>query len=1081
MGLLNKCFLLLLGLGLAACRAAGENKAQNSLADQTTPLITPITSITEIPSKTILPTASPSSTPTLTPTQLPSATTTPTPSPTPTIQYPVKLYTPLPQDLPQIASDNLNDLARLAQWGDGQLIGLHHFEGNPWLAAVFDDGLRVYNGSNLEEMYWLPGSIPQGGNPVYSYYAFSPDGLIFALLENWSTLKIWELKDGQLLRQQKAWEHLGCVQRPVVSPSHNSIAIIGGCNQNNDESRVTLFRISDGKRIVSAHADQGGFSANGKFFITLLNQGKKVSVWDTESGNLIHEISTADEIRCPIVYSWSSLNWQKPATPGTHNNLECYAVSPDSKILAISTNSVVELWELNTGNLIKNINGSARTWFSENGSVLIAKHWGNSRYLSMYETDHFSQIAYFPNRVSETISPSGRFITSSEFVLLEVGLYESRGLVLQDVTNQRRLATFPVNYQALFSDDEAYLALYISEFSDQAKVVKVIKTLDGSLVVNLPGETNPIFHPDGNTLITTNKSQVSQWNLNEGTLIKAVEGVFPVVLAENNQVAMLGLGKLFTTSSQGQDGLIEAPMPIHPIEVLFTANGKMMIEHSLSGTRLIDLASLQSSEAYPRGAVFSQDGSFFAQALGNEVEIHRTSDNQLVCKLATEQPLGILFNPQENLLAISHAPRDLTIWDYSNCQLVHKLSSDNKVIHQMAFTPDGQSLLAIAKPNARGARRDLFKWDTKSGTFLKSRSYVCNWDLPLKISGDGRYVIYGANDCALRVADTQYLSDIWSLNLGERVNTINAVISYDGNLLITTHEQDVIRFWDIPQQKEIKVIDPNSEENLSRNIYDLNISPNGEYLTIVGEGLIQLWSIFDRAEGDSVLFALETPTPLPPRDPIPEVFIFDDFSDTNLRSYLWQSPETKIAKLFAYGIKNGIFEVRKKNLEEGGFIQFRTYYYMPEDPIRAFELRFQVPVMGDGKGAFLWLDIAGGLPNDQWWENRCVISGLTTPEPQATCAVGGIEAQTDQHFSEYEFNLFPQGETFHYGQWYTLRYEIDKETGTLYYYLDDQLVQIYQPKDAQVLKRTELSMNIAMWVDTLTSFYAWFDDVRITR
>jgi hypothetical protein len=67
-----------------------------------------------------------------------------------------------------------------------------------------------------------------------------------------------------------------------------------------------------------------------------------------------------------------------------------------------------------------------------------------------------------------------------------------------------------------------------------------------------------------------------------------------------------------------------------------------------------------------------------------------------------------------------------------------------------------------------------------------------------------------------------------------------------------------------------------------------------------------------------------------------------------------------------------------------------------------------------------------------------------------------------------------------FGQWYTVRMEIDPTTGAIQTYLDGILVEQYVAKDASTLLYSYIRPSIYIWTYELSPLVAEIDNVRIT-
>src|SRR5215510_825851 len=154
--------------------------------------------------------------------------------------------------------------------------------------------------------------------------AFSPDGKTLASTHNDSTIQLWDLKTGRLIRSFVG--HTGHVPAIVFSPDGKTIAA------GSHDQTVKLWDVSSGRLIRSFEGHKSfvhsvAFSPDGKT-IASGSYDHTLKLWDVSSG-------------------------RNRALEGHTEWVQSVAFSPDGKMLASgSTDKTVKLWEVSSGSLI---------------------------------------------------------------------------------------------------------------------------------------------------------------------------------------------------------------------------------------------------------------------------------------------------------------------------------------------------------------------------------------------------------------------------------------------------------------------------------------------------------------------------------------------------------------------------------------------------------------------------------------------------------------------------------------------------------------------------------------------------------
>ena len=127
-----------------------------------------------------------------------------------------------------------------------------------------------------------------------------------------------------------------------------------------------------------------------------------------------------------------------------------------------------------------------------------------------------------------------------------------------------------------------------------------------------------------------------------------------------------------------------------------------------------------------------------------------------------------------------------------------------------------------------------------------------------------------------------------------------------------------------------------------------------------------------------------------------------------------------------------------------------------------------VPMQADGVWGEISIMLCTDLPKP--WGAVCGLSNLATDTPRFGCMVYEDNSDT------YNFPVIP----VQFGQWYTVRMEMDPATGAIQTYLDGILVGHYLAKNASTLQYSFIKSFIFIWTYDHTPLMAEIDNVRIT-
>lgn len=605
--------------------------------------------------------------------------------------------------------------------------------------------------------------------------ALSADGKTLISASRDTTIKVWDLEKGQVVRTFKMnlIPQSESVYRVTIALSPDGQTLCGCSDQS---FTIEVWDVRTGRKIYALERDSQRSSDQTRWLAispdgqTLFSSGSeaRIQVWDLQNGQKIDTFTHPEEITA-------------------------LAVSPDGKTLTIGSKGKIILWNWEKGEEIAILYGHARLFYLlELGTFLEKESWVNKL----------------------LFSPDGKILVSRADDESVKVWDVKKGLEINslagDISGVRNWCISPDSKTLVTGSDR--------------KIIKVWDLQTGEEIRAIAGHPVGIeaiaLSPDGNTVICGGEdSTIRVWDLQQGKQIRTLSGAVDCVLA----LAISPDGKTLVSGTYGatlkvwdlpakQEIYILSGHPacVRPIEprskhsdaiksVAISPDGHAIA--SGSKDKIIKIWDLPTGRAIctltghssdVNSLAFTPDGQRLVSG-GEDIKIWDIQTGQVIRTFQGHSRAVNCFAiaPDGKILVSGSGDKIVKIWDLQTGREIRTLSGHSGGICAIALHPNGEAIASSSED------KTVKIWELQTGRLIRTLSGHSHHVRAVTFSPDGRAIASGSSDTTVKLWDWQAGREIATHQAHAEV--YSAAFAPDGKTLVTGSFED-IKVWGVPEE-----------------------------------------------------------------------------------------------------------------------------------------------------------------------------------------------------------------------------------------------------------------------------------------
>ena len=580
--------------------------------------------------------------------------------------------------------------------------------------------------------------VLRGHNREVTYGEFSPDGAAIATCGRDGRVLLWDAQTGQIKATIVVSES-DQVHRLDWSP--DSQLLVTATKQQ----QLMIYDTKTGAAVRELIVPKGGytpvFSPDGKMVAAATQDGKCITLFDAQTGEVIRTFQGPEDYQTRIAFSHDGRRivssvadgmlfvWDIEARLLWHSQEKAHVpkaswvvFSPDDRtLLTTGVDGLAKLWDAETGRLLRTFEGHggsvSAACFSPDGARVLTASWDLT--VRIWDVATGKQVSVLDG-FSLPLGFIGPHPDGSRFVTNTAG----NAAVVRPVipfTERQTLSCqgAPVDIAA-FSPDGTLLATGTGRIDGighnrvalwntaTCELIRLIEPDSSNLIESL------CFLPDGKHMaLSSDKSSALIYDIRSGALVR----VFGKI-DNSNQLAVSPDGRVLATcgpansallwdlASGEQRALLEGHTDL-PSKMAFNSTGDVLATGSFDGTvRLWNVAS------------------------GKEMRV-LSADSEV---------LALAFSPVGQGLATGGRDCVIRLWNADTGSLAQTFEGHGGYVHALAFTADGHRLASGSKDNS------VRIWNTATGKQLLLLDRHTSRVFTVAFSPDDRFLATGGED-----------------------------------------------------------------------------------------------------------------------------------------------------------------------------------------------------------------------------------------------------------------------------------------------------------------------------------------------
>lgn len=541
------------------------------------------------------------------------------------------------------------------------------------------------------------------------------------------------------------------------------------------------------------------FSPDGKYFLTATPN--RFKIWDTEKrclvkgykikdriqnvsfnvdgSRLLVEISPDDKMTDVkiLVHDWN-LN-EVTSVINIASYASCIKCSSDGKYIATTYYRSIDLWNADTGKLVRSINvcdGYINTLeFSKDSKILVCT---NGETMSVWDVESGMNILTVDEKSISyaSFTPNGKDLISCTY---------DGNVSFWSIDSKEALYSYRENVDDMFLVKYTPKGNYIVNVSNWYVHVWKI-SMNGSVSV-LQGHTYNVysteFSPDGRYILSgSGDSTIRLWDVESGECIRELPGVSAA--NGGSRATFHPNGKWIAITSGGNSISLHSLSDSTTLKTFVCKVGTAT--EILNGKHIYDLK-------------FSPDGNTLASmSFDSKIRLWNvtTGESKVLMSAKDQSNAAISFSPDGSKLAVISLDGFVEIWDMETYHNIYTIDLETTGSSTIEFSPDGKMF-------ATGSADEIIKlWNTEDGKLVSTLQGHKGSVNTVAFSPDGKYLVSGSQDGTLKIWNVQSgkCIDSWQ---GHDGAVYSVCFSPDGGLVVSGSEDSDVTVWEFKPLQEL--------------------------------------------------------------------------------------------------------------------------------------------------------------------------------------------------------------------------------------------------------------------------------------